>query len=41
MKQLLGSLAIFSTLVSSLGGFGTEAFAQSNRSVPNRRTVHR
>ncbi len=41
MKKLVGNLAIFSSLISSLGGFGTEAFAQSNRSLPKRRTVHR
>lgn len=41
MKKLLSSLAIFSSLMSSLGRFGTEAFAQSNRSFPKRKTAHR
>lgn len=41
MKKLLSRLAIFSSLMSSLGGFGTEALAQSNRSCPKRKTLHR
>lgn len=41
MKKILGSLAVFTTLAAGFGGFGTEAFAQSNRSLPKPRCVHR